>query len=211
MPRSRCSAIIGALILLLAGCTSVSGPRAAPPPRSEGGPEDHDAAAALLLANTFQSMQRLVQAAPAEQAELLADARAAYERTPQGSVQLRYALLLATPGHPARDPVRAQTLLRDLASMPETLVPIERAVTLVELAQLDRELGLAAENERLQGEAARTDRDRLVAVQRRLQAELDENSKLRKQIEDAQAKLDAIAKIERNAGARRSTDGGRGP
>jgi hypothetical protein len=44
-----------------------------------------------------------------------------------------------------------------------------------------------------------------------LQAELDENSKLRKQVEDAQAKLDAIAKIERNAGARRSTDGGRGP
>ena len=211
MPRSRCSALVGTLMLLLAGCASVSGPRATPPPRSEGGPEDHDAAAALLLANTFQSMQRLVQAAPAEQAELLADARTAYERTPQGSVQLRYALLLATPGHPARDPVRAQTLLRDLASMPETLVPIERAVTLVELAQLDRELGLAAENERLQGEAARTDRDRLVAVQRRLQAELDENSKLRKQIEDAQAKLDAIAKIERNAGARRSTDGGRGP
>jgi hypothetical protein len=211
MPRSRRRAVIGTLMLLLAGCASVTGPRSAPPARTEGGPEDRDAAAALLLANTFQSMQRLVQAAPAEQAELLADARAAYERTPQGSVQLRYALLLATPGHPARDPVRAQTLLRDLASVPESLLPIERAVTLVELAQLDRELGLTAENERLQGEAARTDRDRLVAVQRRLQAELDENSKLRKQVEDAQAKLDAIAKIERNAGARRSTDGGRGP
>jgi hypothetical protein len=211
MPRSHRSAVPGILVLLLAGCAAVGGPRAAPPARSEGGPEDRDAAAALLLANTFQSMQRLVQAAPAEQAELLAEARAAYERTPQGSVQLRYALLLATPGHPARDPVRAQTLLRDLAAVPESLVPIERAVTLVELAQLDRELGLAAENERLQGEAARADRDRLVAAQRRLQAELDENSKLRKQIEDAQAKLDAIAKIERNAGARPTTDGGRGP
>ena len=211
MPRSRCSAAVGTVVLLLAGCASLSEPRSTPPARSEGGPEDRDAAAALLLANTFQSMQRLVQAAPAEQAELLADARTAYERTPRGSVQLRYALLLATPGHPARDPVRAQTLLRDLASVPEAMVPIERAVTLVELAQLDRELGLAAENERLQGDAARTDRDRLVAVQRRLQAELDENSRLRKQVEDAQAKLDAIAKIERNAGARRSTDGGRGP
>lgn len=211
MRRSRCGAAV-ATLLLLAGCASLSGPHAGPPPeRSEGGPPDRDAAAALLLANTFQSMERLVQAAPAEQAELLADARTAYERTPQGSVQLRYALLLATPGHPARDPVRAQTLLRDLASVPEAMVPIERAVTLVELAQLDRELGLAAENERLQGEAARTDHDRLVAVQRRLQAELDENSRLRKQVEDAQAKLDAIAKIERNAGARRSTDGGRGP
>jgi len=145
-----------------------------------------------------------VQAAPAEQAELLADARAAYERTPQGSAQLRYALLLATPGHPARDPVRAQTLLRDLASVPEAMVPIERAVTLVELAQLDRELGLAAENQRLQSEATHDDHERIVAMQRRLQAEIDENSKLRKQVEDAQAKLDAIAKIERNAGERRS-------
>jgi hypothetical protein len=197
--------------LLLAGCAAVGGPHETQPPRAERGPEDRDAVAALLLANAFQAMQRLVQAAPAEQAELMADARAAYERTPQGGAQLRYALLLATPGHPARDPVKAQTLLRDLAATPEALVPIERAVTLVELAQLDRELGLTAENERLSAEEARNDHDRIVATQRRLQAELDENSRLRKQVEDAQAKLDAIAKIERNAGEHRPADGGRGP
>jgi hypothetical protein len=210
LPSPRLAAV-ATLALLLAGCASLGGQHAAVPIRTERGPEDRDAAAALLLANVFQSMQRLVQAGPAEQAELLADARAAYERTPQGSAQLRYALLLATPGHVARDPVKAQTLLRDLASVPEAMVPIERAVTLVELSQLDRELGLSAENDRLQGEAARNDHDRIVAMQRRLQAELDENSKLRKQLEDAQAKLDAIAKIERNAGERRSGDGGRGP
>jgi hypothetical protein len=209
MPRNGAGAGLATLVLLLAGCASLHGGSVAPPERVERGPEDRDAAAALVLANTFQAMQRLVQAAPSEQAELLADARVAYERTPQGSAQLRYALLLATPGHPARDPVRAQTLLRDLAAVPEALVPIERAVTLVELAQLDRELGLAADNERLQAETVHDDHDRLVAMQRRLQAELDENSKLRKQVEDAQAKLDAIAKIERNAGERRSGDGGR--
>jgi hypothetical protein len=211
MPPSGRIPALAATGLLLAGCATLNGQHAAEPVRAEVRPEDHDAVAALLLANAFQSMQRLVQAAPAEQAELLADARAAYERTPQGSAQLRYALLLATPGHPARDPVKAQTLLRDLASVPESLVPIERAVTLVELAQLDRELGLAAENDRLQSEAARNDHDRIVAMQRRLQAELDENSKLRKQLEDAQAKLDAIAKIERNAGERRPNDAGHGP
>jgi hypothetical protein len=210
LPRVR-GAASATIALLLAGCASLSGQPAVAPVRTERGPEDRDATAALMLANVFQSMQRLVQAAPAEQAELLADARVAYERAPQGSAQLRYALLLATPGHPARDPVKAQSLLRDLASVPEAMVPIERAVTLVELAQLDRELGLAAENDRLQGEAARNDHDRIVAMQRRLQAELDENSKLRKQLEDAQAKLDAIAKIERNAGERRSGDGGHGP
>ncbi len=205
----------GSLVLVMAlglgACSLLPGVHPAAPAHADTSAEDRDAAAALLLANTFQTMQRLAQAAPAEQAELLADARMAYERAPQGGTQLRYALLLATPGHPARDPVQAQTLLRDLAAAPEALVPVERAVALIELAQLDRELSLVSENDRLGTEAARADHDRLVAVQRRLQAESDENSRLRKQLEDAQAKLDAIAKIERNASERRNGDGGRSP
>jgi hypothetical protein len=169
-----------------------------PPQRAENLSEDRDAAAAIVVGSTFQSMQRLVQAPPAEQAEILSAARASFERTPQGSAQLRYALLLAAPSHPGRDPALAQNLLRELAAQPEQLVPIERAVALTELAQIDRELSLKGENERLQLDAQRNDRDRNTVNQRRLQAEIDENARLRKQIEDAQAKLDAIAKIERN-------------
>ena len=37
---------------------------------------------------------------PALQAEILADSRAAAELTPNPSTTLRYALVLATPGHP---------------------------------------------------------------------------------------------------------------
>ncbi len=143
---------------------------------------------------------------------MLAAARAGFERSPQGGAQLRYALLLATPGHPGRDPPRRRTLLRQLVAQPETLVPIERAVALVELAQLDRELGLKADNDRLQSEAQRGEHERLVAaVQRRLQAEIDENAKLRKQLEDAQAKLDAIANIERNLTDRKTRLRGSSP
>ena len=109
-------------------------------------------------------MQHLAQSGPAEQAEILAAARAAFERSPQGGAQLRYALLLATPGHPGRDPVRAQNLLRQLVAQPETLVPIERAVALVELAQLDRELGLKADNDRMQADAQRGDHERAAAA-----------------------------------------------
>jgi hypothetical protein len=187
------------LAVLLCGCNALPRREAPPPPqRSEGLAEDRDTTAAVLLGSTFQTMQRLVQSAPAEQAEILSSARDAYARSPQGGAQLRYALLLATIGHPGRDPLMAQTLLRELAARPETLVPVERAVALVELAQLDRELGLTADNDRLQNDALRTDRDRIAAMQRRLQAEADENAKLRRQLEDAQAKLDAIANIERN-------------
>jgi hypothetical protein len=182
-----------------------------PPQHSENVPEDRDTVAAVLLASTFQSMQRLAQAAPAEQAEILAAAREAYVRSPQGGAQLRYALMLATPGHPARDPVVAQKLLRELAARPEVLLPLERAVALIELAQIDNELGLKAENERLQSDEQRTDRERIALAQRRLQTELDENARLRKQLEDAQAKLDAIAKIERNLTQRKSGNEGGQP
>jgi hypothetical protein len=123
-----------------------------------------------------------------------------------GSAQLRYALELATPGQDARDPERARQLLRELAAQPERLAPVERALGLVELAQLERELGLKAENDRLQATDVRDSRDRAAAASRRLQAELDENAKLRRQVEEAQAKLDAIAKIERNITERKSTN-----
>jgi len=206
MPRS---ARIIALGLALCGCAGLTSRPPPPPPHVEQVDEDHDAAAAVLIGNTFQNMQRLSQAPAAEQAELLAAARAGFERSPQGGAQLRYALLLATPGHPGRDAPRAQILLRQLVAEPETLVPIERAVALVELAQLDRELGLKADNDRLQSEAQRSDHERVVAAaQRKLQAEIDENAKLRKQLEDAQAKLDAIANIERNLTDRKNPPGG---
>jgi hypothetical protein len=198
---------------LLAGCNTLTATTRAPPPpaHNESAAEDRDAVAAVLVGSTFQSMQRLAQAPPAEQAEILTGARTAFERSPQGSVQLRYALLLAAPAHPGRDVVLAQTLLRQLAAQPETLVPIERAVALTELAQLDREIGLKADNDRLQLDAARSDRERNAATQRRLQAEMDENARLRKQVEDAQAKLDAIANIERNLTDRKSPGEGRQP
>lgn len=202
---------LAALGLALCGCAGIDALRPTPPPqRSDNPTEDRDTVAAVVMASTFQNMQHLVQAAPAEQAEIVAAARAAYEHSPQGSAKLRYALLLSTPGHPARDPVMAQKLLRELAAQPEVLLPLERAVALVALAQLNGELALRADNERLQrSEELHTDHDHGAAAQRHLQAELDENARLRKQLEDAQAKLDAIANIERNLTQRKSgTEGG---
>jgi len=208
----RPSPLAVALALSLCGCASTDMLHSPPPPqRSETATEDRDTVAAVLMASTFQSMQQLAQAGPAEQAEILTAARESYARSPQGAAQLRYALLLATPGHPGRNPMLAQKLLRELAARPETLLPLERAVSLFELGQLDNELGLKADNERLQGEEQRADRERISANQRRLQSELDENARLRKQLDDAQAKLDAIAKIERNLTQREAGNDGAQP
>jgi hypothetical protein len=205
----RLSAILCVALGLaaLGGCANIDAIRSPPPaPRNENMTEDRDTVGAVLMGSTFQNMQRLAQAAPAEQAEILAAARDAYTHSPQGEAQLRYALMLATPGHPARDPIMAQRLLRELAARPEALLPLERAVTMIELAQIDAELGLKADNTRLQGDEQRADHEHMVLAQRRLQAELDDNARLRKQLEDAQAKLDAIATIERNLTQRKSNN-----
>jgi hypothetical protein len=208
LPTLLCLPLLGQL--MLAACTTVAAPRPPPPAAQENGlREDRDATAAMLVGSTFQNMQRLSQVPPAEQAEILAGARTSFERTPQGSVQLRYALLLAAPGHPGQNLPLAETLLRQLTAQPESLMPLERAVAGVELSQIDRELGLRNENDRLQTDSQRTDREHTAATQKRLQAEIDENTRLRKQLDDAQAKLDAIANIERNLTSRKTPGEGR--
>jgi hypothetical protein len=197
----------GALLaVMLVGCATTNAPRVAPPPepRADSGVEDRNATAAMVVGSTFQNMQRLSQSPPAEQAEILSAARTAFEHAPQGSLQLRYAMLLTAPGQPGQNLPLAQTLLRQLAAQPDTLLPIERAVTVIELSQLESELGLQSENERLQSDAERSDREHILATQHRLQAEVDENTRLRKQLDDAQVKLDAIANIERNLTSRKT-------
>jgi hypothetical protein len=198
---------LSAALLLVGGCgTLVPSKRSGDTEQAATPPVDRDTTVALILADTIQTLERLAQSSPAEQAEIVAAGRAGFERAPLGSAQLRYALELATPGHDARDPERARQLLRELAAQPERLAPVERALGLLELAQLERELGLKAENDRLQAADQRDTRERLAAASRRLQIELDENAKLRRQVEEAQAKLDAIAKIERNITERKSTN-----
>ncbi len=58
-------------------------------------------------------------------------------------------------------------------------------------------LSLSADNVRLQASADHTDKDRYAAINRRLQNELDDNAHLRKELDDAHAKLEAITNIER--------------
>jgi hypothetical protein len=204
--------VLAALVVLVSGCSAGNLRRPAAAVNQSVAPTvDRETSMALLLASNIQTLQRLAQSGAAEQAEIMSTLRQAYERAPRGGAQLYYALALAIPGPVSRDPERARNLLRELSAQPEALTPVERALLLVQLSQLDRELGLRTENERLRAEAQRNDRERSSVANRRLQAELDENAKLRKQLEEAQAKLDAIALIERNLTDRPGKTEGRKP
>jgi hypothetical protein len=195
---------------LLGACTTDTNPREhdqgqAPPV------VDRNAASGAAVTEDLQLLQRLVQGAPAEQAEISAGAQRDFDTAATPSRQLRLALVLATPGHPAANPARAQVLLRELMANPEMLLSGERALAFLELQQIDDHLTLEAENRRLQGDAMRADREHQSSANRRLQAESDENTRLRKELEEARAKLDAIANIERSLNERKPNSEGRPP
>lgn len=197
---------------LLAGCTGLQGLDAPAPvavPTSE-------MLQAAQMSAYLASLQRLVQGSPAEQAEVLAATRAGHEAVHEGPALLHYALVLAAPAHPGRDPGHAQRLLREALARPELLNTGERALAVVELQRVDDELRLVAENERLVAEAQRErERQRTTnsnaATARRLQTEMEENSRLRKALDEARAKLDAIANIERSISDRPPANEGRTP
>jgi hypothetical protein len=166
---------------------------------------DHTAQDLSPIAPLLQMMSNLPQGDPARQAELFQAAKDAAELTPTTSNKLKYAVALATPGYSGSDPVAAQRQLSELLARPETLLPIERLLALVELKEVEQRLILQAENKRLRDEAQHDEsRDKLLAINRRLAAESDENARLRKALDEARAKLEAITHIERSINDRKT-------
>ena len=195
----------GALLVALAaaGCTAIPGQHAPPPPPAV----NPATTASMLLGEYLQLLQRLIQGQPAEQAEIVANAQHDYDTAPTPSHQLKLALILGTQWHPAADLPKAQGLLREVTANPEMLLPAERALAFLQLSQIDDHLTLETENRRLQAEAVRADRERMASANHRLQSEMEENTRLRRELDEARAKLDAIANIERSLNERKPGTG----
>ncbi len=164
-------------------------PSAAAPQRTPSG--------ASVISPELALISDLPQGDPARQAEVFQATKDAAESTPTTTNKLRYALALATPGHAGSDAVAAERQLSEILARPETLLADERMLAIIELKQVEQRLVLESENQRLHDEAARNTRDKLAAVNHRLAAEMNENARLRKALEDAQAKLEAVTHIER--------------
>ena len=187
-----CLATLG----LLAACNlnnGFAGKKAPLPPAPDRAPP-----ALCPIAPLLELMSSLPQSDPGRQAEMVQSAKDAADLTPTTSNRLQYAVVLATPGFSGSDPVAAQRQLAELLARPETLLPIERLLALVELKEVEQRLILQAENKRLRDEVPRDAHDKLQAVNRRLAAESDENARLRKALDEARAKLEAVTHIERS-------------
>jgi len=203
-PRRVMLSVVLPLLFFLTACTTSGFPNERTRDENAAPAVDRAALSATVVTAYLEFLQRLVQGAPADQAELMAATQREFEIAPTPSHQLRYALALAVPGHPATDLPQAQRLLRELMATPEILLPVERSLAFLELQQVAAQLTLVAENRRLQSTAARADRDRNSAESKRLQAQIDENARLRKELEEARAKLEAISDIERSLSERKA-------
>jgi hypothetical protein len=189
------------LLGVLAGCASVPQGSAR---TTEAGPP-FEVLQVARLNSLLSDMHKVVAGTPTEQAEILAAARQGYEQSPGTPATLRYGLLLAAPVHPGRNPAQAQQLLRESLARRELLSPYEQALATVELERVTIEMLGTSENQRLV-EELRQERERQRSsasngnLQRQLQAANEANAQLRRQLDEARAKLEAIAELERQAG-----------
>lgn len=196
--RHRLPALTGALMLAasLAGCLASTSTRNTQPLPTV----DRSSTESTVISSYLDLCMRLARGSSAEQAEILANTSNDYSAAPTPSRVLRYAMVLSTPGHPGHDPVVAQRLLREVLASPETLLPAERALAFLQLQQVERQQALQADVRRLQSNAERTANERIAQLQRQLKSESDESARLKRLLAEAQAKLDAIANIERSSG-----------
>lgn len=136
-------------------------------------------------------------ASPAARAELIGAARTDWEQRKSLEGRLRLGLALANPELPGADALAARQHLGEVLAHGDLLPPDSRVIAQWSVAALDARLALQSENLRLQTEGAQRDRDRTLALTRRLQQELDENNRLRRALDEAQKKLAAIIELER--------------
>ncbi len=142
----------------------------------------------------IEEMYRLASGDPAAQAEIYADAESAAKLTPGPSTKLRYALALATPGYSGSNPQEAQSVFRDLLSQTELMSPAEIALASIHLKVVEEQIVLGAETRRLRSansRARKTEAQRIAKVE-------SENQLLRRSLEEAEQKLQAITSIERS-------------
>ena len=194
--RARQFAVAALIVTLLGGCAQtrdfLSGmgrDSSSDDPIILGAPE-----AEHYLAELYD----LAAGDPATQAEIFADARSGSQLTPGPQTHLRYALVLATPGHSESDAEQAQSMLRELLTQTELMTPAEISLATIHLKSVEHLIVMNAEARRLRATTSRAAQTQQAATNQRLATVEAQNRRLRRELEDAEGKLEAITSIERS-------------
>jgi hypothetical protein len=205
MKRSVLRASGGILIALCAGACTLTEQFRREPEQPTAAPTVQTSTSSIRA--YLDTMNGLGTADPARQADVFYEVEREYTRAPTTASTLNYAVALVTPGHPATSPSEGKRLLETLLATPERMTQEERTLCAVLLHETNVRLKLEAENRRLV--ATLDDRSRSQAnSDKRVQAQIEENARLRRALAEAQQKLDAIKEIERSIIERSSTPPG---
>jgi hypothetical protein len=164
---------------------------------------DDDSGEAVIIgapdAETYlNELYQLTAGDARKQSDIYDDASAAAKLTPGPSSTLRLAMVLATPGHANSDPARAATLLREVLDQEPLLTTAELSLATVYLANAERLASASGEVARLLDASERATRAEQQSTARRIAAVEAENERLRKELAEAEEKLEAITSIERS-------------
>ena len=143
-------------------------------------------------------LQQFSNGNPRTQQETFEDAQAEATLTPGPQTNLRYGMILATPGHAGFNPEIAQNLLRDVLAQSSILTPAEISLATIHLKSVERQIALSSEARRAIASSSRAATSEEAANRQRVAAMEAENQRLRNELADAEEKLDAITSIERS-------------
>ncbi len=196
----RCLTSLWIACAFLSGCESLA-PTKPATPIAAASPTNSVLEGYLDLLAALSSTDRV------RQSDVFYEVEKTQTQAPTTLNVLRYAIALALPGHPNSDPVKGKRLLEQTLANPERINNSEQAVATTMLNIADQWLKTQAEMRRLA--ATVDDRTRSQSnSDRRYQAQAEEISKLRKALDAAQQKLDAIRDIEKSISERSTTPTG---
>ena len=190
-------ATVLAAVTVLAGCAQTksffSGMS-----RSEAPAGDAGILGAPEIDYYLSELELLASGDPASQAEIFADAQSGAQLTPGPQTNLRFALVLATPGHPGSNAQQGSSMLREVLAAPELLTEAEIGLATIHLRSAEQLAAAEAEVQRLRAAISRANQSRATATEQRLAVVEAENLQLRRDLAEAEQKLAAITTIERS-------------
>lgn len=184
-------------VVLLSGCAQTKGWLDKVRSSDESG-SDAGILGAPAAEDYLADLERLATGDPATQVEIFADAESRATLTPNPSSTLKFALVLATPGHSESDAQRAQSLLRELLAQSPLMTPTEISLAQIYLQSVESRIVLESEARRLRQSNSRQAQTEEQALNQRLATVEAENRRLRSELADAEEKLEAITSIERS-------------
>jgi hypothetical protein len=202
-PRGISGVAAVGVALLLAGCSASGGlfggrssPSDVPPTAAPAASRDSLDPDGLRV--YLEMMQRLIEGDPLTQAGAFRDVAEAADIAPTTTNRLKLALALSVPGHLGSDTGRAEQQLSALLAAGASLLPEERVLATIQLRDVEQRLILDSTAERLRTESEAALEAQNAESAARLAAALEENERLRLELEDARERLEAITAIEQS-------------